>query len=89
MKYRLVQSFFRSHSDHYPSSTSNKNREPEQNEPTTPPVYAPSVTLTAAHMANMNRRPSKKKKIVRVAGNQVWEDNSLLEWDPGKFEPYI
>jgi len=27
----------------------------------------------------------KKKKLVRMAGNQVWEDNSLTDWDPDDF----
>ncbi|EDO39989.1 predicted protein, partial [Nematostella vectensis] len=27
----------------------------------------------------------KEKKIVRVAGGQVWEDASLAQWDPNDF----
>lgn len=32
-----------------------------------------------------SKKTSKKKKIVRNAGNQIWEDNSLLDWDPDDF----
>ncbi|XP_014668227.1 PREDICTED: RNA-binding protein 42-like [Priapulus caudatus] len=31
------------------------------------------------------QKTKKEKKIVRMAGGQVWEDNSLLEWDPDDF----
>lgn len=27
----------------------------------------------------------KNKKIVRMAGGQIWEDPSLLEWDEGNY----
>lgn len=26
----------------------------------------------------------KKKTVVRVAGGTVWEDSTLLEWDPSR-----
>lgn len=32
------------------------------------------------------QKTKKEKKIVRMAGGQVWEDNSLMEWDPGSFK---
>jgi hypothetical protein len=25
----------------------------------------------------------KKKKFIRAAGGQTWEDDSLADWDPG------
>lgn len=43
-------------------------------------------------MANANAEEShpkgkgkKNKKIIRMAGGQTWEDQSLLEWDDGNF----
>lgn len=32
-----------------------------------------------------NNNKQKSKKVLRSAGGQVWEDSSLVEWDPGKF----
>ena len=29
-------------------------------------------------------KKEKKKKFIRMAAGQTWEDQSLLEWDPGK-----
>ena len=31
-----------------------------------------------------DKKKPKEKKFLRVAGNQVWEDNSLAEWEAGK-----
>ena len=31
-----------------------------------------------------SKKKEKKKKFVRMAGGQAWEDNSLMEWDPGE-----
>lgn len=33
---------------------------------------------------NNNNNKQKTKKVLRSAGGQVWEDPSLVEWDPGK-----
>ena len=30
-------------------------------------------------------KKEKKKKYVRTAAGETWEDPSLQEWDPGKF----
>jgi hypothetical protein len=30
------------------------------------------------------KKDKKSKKMVRMAGGQIWEDNSLLEWEDGK-----
>ena len=27
----------------------------------------------------------KPKKMIRMAGGQMWEDSSLLQWDPNDF----
>ena len=32
-----------------------------------------------------NKEGKKNKKIVRMAGGQIWEDPSLLEWDEGNY----
>ena len=32
-----------------------------------------------------DKKKPKEKKYLRVAGNQVWEDSSLAEWEHGKF----
>ncbi|XP_076340027.1 uncharacterized protein LOC143240811 isoform X1 [Tachypleus tridentatus] len=31
------------------------------------------------------KKKEKKKRIIRNAGNQIWEDNSLLEWESDDF----
>lgn len=31
------------------------------------------------------KKEKKNKKIVRMAGGQIWEDNSLLEWEDGEY----
>lgn len=30
------------------------------------------------------QKKEKKKTVLRVTGSSVWEDSSLLEWDPSK-----
>lgn len=39
---------------------------------------------TTAKKEKKGKAP-KEKKIIRTAANEVWEDTSLLEWDPSKF----
>ena len=36
-----------------------------------------------------DNKGSKKKKFIRAAGGQVWEDETLAEWNPGEFKPYL
>jgi hypothetical protein len=31
------------------------------------------------------KKEKKNKKIIRMAGGQTWEDNSLLEWEDGNY----
>jgi hypothetical protein len=31
------------------------------------------------------KKEKKNKKMIRMAGGQIWEDNSLLEWEDGKY----
>lgn len=44
----------------------------------------PSVTNNEETVVS-SKKKEKKKKSVRMAGGQAWEDNSLMEWDPGKY----
>lgn len=44
----------------------------------------PSVTNNEETVVS-SKKKEKKKKAVRMAGGQAWEDNSLMEWDPGEF----
>ncbi|GAB6018809.1 hypothetical protein CHUAL_000470 [Chamberlinius hualienensis] len=66
--------------------------------PTVTPVQAPYIppyirqlgpavtsSVAAAHEESTNKTKPRKKKMVRAAGGQHWEDNSLLEWDPDDF----
>ena len=32
------------------------------------------------------KKEKKNKKIVRMAAGQIWEDNSLLDWEEGIFQ---
>ncbi len=34
-----------------------------------------------------DKKKEKRKKFVRIAANQTWEDDSLSEWDPSRFKP--
>lgn len=34
------------------------------------------------------KKDKKNKKIVRTAGGQVWEDNTLLEWETGQYSVF-
>jgi hypothetical protein len=31
------------------------------------------------------KKEKKNRKMIRMAGGQIWEDNSLLEWEDGKY----
>jgi hypothetical protein len=31
------------------------------------------------------KKEKKNKKMIRMAGGQIWEDNSLLEWEDGEY----
>ena len=45
------------------------------------PGAVPAPAATDSKTAN----PEKKVTVVRKGGGQVWEDNTLLEWDPTQF----
>lgn len=38
---------------------------------------------------NSEKSQQKQKKALRMAGGQIWEDQSLLEWDPDDFRVFI
>lgn len=38
---------------------------------------------------NAEKPSSKNKKCLRAAGGQIWEDNSLAEWDPDDFRLFV
>ncbi|KAJ3193755.1 RNA-binding protein 42 [Irineochytrium annulatum] len=45
-------------------------------------------TVTGPHYSmpsNKMEERKKKKKIIRAAGGEVWEDPTLLDWDPNDF----
>ncbi|XP_037797765.1 RNA-binding protein 42-like [Penaeus monodon] len=46
-------------------------------------VRASTVTTTVSKPENPNHR--KPKKMLRCAGGQIWEDQSLTDWDPDDF----
>jgi len=48
-------------------------------------VAAASFETDKKKAKDAKDKRNKNKKIVRAAGGQVWEDESLLEWNPGKF----
>lgn len=37
----------------------------------------------------VKKKEKKPKKIIRTAGGQTWEDNSLIDWDDGKLMSFI
>jgi hypothetical protein len=53
-------------------------------------LRAPSSTVGSATVKAGTEEPKvqkmkKPKKFVRAAGGTVWQDDSLLEWDPSNF----
>jgi len=38
---------------------------------------------------NKKKREKKDKRIVRTAAGEVWEDNSLMEWDNNDFRIFV
>ena len=51
-------------------------------------MKAPSATVGSAAV-KAGEEPKavkykKPKKFVRAAGGQIWQDDSLLDWDPSK-----
>ncbi|XP_046387596.1 RNA-binding protein 42 [Ischnura elegans] len=57
----------------------------DKSKPTVVPLM--SITVNPGIVASMGedpstqKKPKRTKKIIRVAGGQQWEDNSLSEWD--------
>ena len=57
-----------------------------------PTTAAAAATAVAAAQIEADKKKAKdakdkknkNKKFIRSAGGQTWEDESLLEWDPGK-----
>lgn len=45
----------------------------------------PSTSSNKKQKSNDNSKGKKQKKIVRTAGGQTWEDQTLLEWDNDDF----
>jgi hypothetical protein len=46
------------------------------------PNTNPNTNATAN--TTSSNKDNKKKRFVRMAGGQKWEDDTLNEWDPGK-----
>lgn len=44
-----------------------------------------SVTMEEPIPTPGRKKEKKNKKIIRMAGGQIWEDNSLLEWEDDDF----
>lgn len=54
-------------------------------------LKAPSSTVGSATVKSGGEEPKvqkmkKPKKFVRAAGGTVWQDDSLLDWDPSKYD---
>jgi len=67
-----------------------------------PPIAVPSSSSSgASNITNSvdgglvagqlpeKKKKEKKKTVVRVAGSNVWEDESLLDWDPNDFRIFV
>ena len=48
-----------------------------------------SGTQTKKGSKNVEKTSSKVKKCLRAAGGQIWEDNTLTEWDPDDFRLFV
>lgn len=50
--------------------------------PAPAPAYAPASAKIGDSAVN---KAKKQKRVIRTGGGQVWEDDSLKEWDPNDF----
>ena len=53
--------------------------------PNVTPVGQRPGAVPAAASDSKTANPEKKVTVIRKGGGQVWEDNTLLEWDPTQF----
>jgi len=56
-----------------------------ENPNVTPVGQRPGAIPAAAAVDSNTANPENKVTVVRKGGGQVWEDNTLLEWDPTQF----
>lgn len=71
-----------------PTATSNAFKQPLKRDSSSSSKLGTSSGSTDADGKNKKLKLSKEKKekkIVRCAGGQTWEDNSLADWDSGSF----
>ncbi|KAI8891437.1 RNA-binding domain-containing protein [Backusella circina FSU 941] len=52
---------------------------------TLPTSTTPTTATTTSSSQADSKKKGKQKKLVRQAGGELWEDNSLLEWDDNDF----
>ncbi|XP_071453271.1 RNA-binding protein 42 [Hetaerina americana] len=57
----------------------------DKSKPTVVPLMSitvnPGIVASLGEDPSTQKKPKRTKKIIRVAGGQQWEDNSLAEWD--------
>ena len=71
---------------------SSGNAKPAKIVPTTAAAAATAVAAASAELESKAKKAKdnqKKKKFIRAAGGQTWEDDSLADWDPGIIDLYI
>lgn len=50
---------------------------------------APVLASESAPGAGAKAKPSGRKTVLRKGGGEVWEDQTLLEWDPAHFRLFV
>ena len=73
------------------SSSSGVKRDASGNSKSVPTTAAAAATAVAAASFETDKKKAKdakekknkSKKFIRAAGGQTWEDDTLVEWDPG------
>ena len=50
-------------------------------------AYLPGAAQQLAKEGKMKPPPGKRATVIRKSGGKVWEDQTLVDWDPSEFPP--
>ncbi|KAL7344116.1 hypothetical protein BJY59DRAFT_644176 [Rhodotorula toruloides] len=52
-------------------------------------IYTPEAAKSGRPVASVANKGKARTTVLRKGGGEVWEDQSLLEWDPSHFRLFI
>ncbi|MBW0498133.1 hypothetical protein O181_037848 [Austropuccinia psidii MF-1] len=83
-----------SHSSLINSSSNNHTLDPtfDANVAAQQSIYTPDAVAVQNPQINTNQKSAKGKArttVIRKAGGEVWEDQTLMEWDPAHFRLFV